>query len=197
MGANAISRPTPACTRSARSKRSDNRCSTDRRQHRGLSRPGNDRPAPRAAPSARASWTTCGLQRPHCRRRGRQELWRPTPDKARHRQAMGGRRQAPVREPGHQPAPEPGAEPGQQPGQKPAHEPGGEASPGRAARCPGRVNIPHTSRAPPSRTPRICASDITREERGRPWLVQLSRRRVPGAACSPGAVARSGTGRRR
>jgi hypothetical protein len=43
----------------------------------------------------------------------------------------------------------------------------------------------------------MCASDITREGRGRPWLVQLSLRRVLGAACSPGAVARGGSGRRR
>jgi hypothetical protein len=63
---------------------------------------------------------------------------------------------------------------------------------GRSGEYPSYVR-----RSPASRTPGICASDITREERGRPWLVPLSLRRVPGAACSPGAVARGGAGRRR
>ena len=62
----------------------------------------------------------------------------------------------------------------------------------RSRECPSYV-----SRSSASRTPRICASEITREERGRPWLVQLSLQRVPGVACSPGAVARGGAGRRR
>ena len=71
-------------------------------------------------------------------------------------------------------------------------------------RCPGAANHrdPVTTshlaggKPGPVAKARTAASDITREERGRSWLVQLSLRRMPGAAFSPGAMARGGAGRR-
>lgn len=62
------------------------------------------------------------------------------------------------------------------------HPPGARrrASPGRQSSAPCR-----TGREPR----RIWHSDVSREERGRPRLAQLSLRRGPGAACSPGALA--------
>jgi antibiotic biosynthesis monooxygenase len=73
--------------------------------------------------------------------------------------------------------------------------------PGRAVgRRPGGrperpLRVPSSSR--PICTSKSCASDVIPEERGPPRLVPWSPRRVPGAPCSPGAVARGGAGRRR